>query len=636
MGKVLRIVEKKEGEDFPLKEEESKQEEIRKGNGEGPQMDATHYCQLGQGYMEKGEFFKAIAKLEEAIALDPSCVDACLRIGHCYEKLKKYEKALAYYEKALKLDPSRVEIRYSLGVSLQLLGLQGEAEKEYLKVLESNPDHIMARNNLATVYLKGDGKEKAIEEFSKLVEIAPHNPGFRSNLSIASGGDHGSRKKKECTKKGISLCIVLRDEGEEVKDFFNLVAPWVDEIIAVDTGLNGEGVRVAEDFGAEIVCHSWKEDFSEARNVSLEHASSEWVLVLDTDEYISRDGLSYLRSLIKSKDYEGFRFIQRNYIDNPSLSWWVPCTDRVKQAWNCCGWIPSYPVKLFKNHEGIFFEGMVRESVVRSIYRRKGKIGKATMLIHHYDYFLNPEKKVARESRLLELGKRQLALTPGDPDVCYDLALRYARLNELDLAVALFRKLMHLLPDNYSAYNDLGNVHFKKGEYQEAKDLYLQSLRVEPRFFQANYNLANLHLMAGKLDKSWDAYHRALEIYPECAHIYNNLGIICEKRAEDEEAIKHCEHAISLNPFLTQAYNNLGVLYNKKGDGVRAEEGFLKAIELNGEYVEAYGNLGNLHLSRGEKDKAEKMFAEARKYNPAILDAKDVQPLNAETAEKSA
>ena len=636
MGKVLRIVERKEGEDFPLKEEESKQEEIRKGNGEGQQMDATHYCQLGQGYMEKGEFFKAIAKLKEAIALDPSCVDACLRIGHCYEKLKKYEEALSYYEKALELDPSRVEIRYSLGVSLQLLGLQGEAEKEYLKVLESNPDHIMARNNLAAVYLKGGRKEKAIEEFKKLVEIAPHNPGFRSNLKIASGEDRGIRKRKKNTKEGISLCIVMRDEGEEVKDFFNLVAPWVDEIIAVDTGLNGEGVRVAEDFGAEIVCHSWKEDFSEARNVSLEHASREWVLVLDTDEYISKDGLSYLRALIKSKDYEGFRFIQRNYIDNPSLSWWVPCTDRVKQAWNCCGWIPSYPVKLFKNHGEIFFEGIVRESVVRSICRRKGKTGKANILVHHYDYFLNPEKKAARERRLLELGKRQLVLTPDDPDVCYDLALRYARLNELDLAVDSFRKLMHLIPDNFSIYNDLGNVYFEKGEYQKAKDLYLQSLRVEPRFFQANYNLANLHLMAGKLDKSWDAYHRALEIYPECAQIYSNLGIICEKRGEEEDAVRKCEHAVSLNPFLPQTYNNLGVLYNKKGDRVKAEESLIKAIELNYGYVEAYCNLGNLYLSEGKKEKAGKMFAEARKYNPAILDTKDVQPLNAEASEESA
>ena len=87
---------------------------------------------------------------------------------------------------------------------------------------------------------------------------------------------------------------------------------------------------------------------------------------------------------------------------------------------------------------------------------------------------------------------------------------------------------------------------------------------------------------------------------------------------------------------MPQTYNNLGVLYNKKGDRVKAEESLIKAIELNYGYVEAYCNLGNLYLDEGKKEKAEKMFAEARKYNPAILDTKDVQPLNAETAEKSA
>jgi tetratricopeptide (TPR) repeat protein len=629
-------VERKKEKAYPLKEEESKQEVMPKGDEKEQQRDAIHHCQLGQEYMERGEFFKAISLLEEAITLDSSYREAYLKIGHCHEKLKKYEKAISYYERALELDPSDTEIRYSLGVALQLLGLHREAEKEYMKVLSSDHHNIMARNNLAAVYLQEGKREKAMEEFKKLVESAPHNPHFKSNLKIASGEDRGSRKKKECTKEGISLCMVMRDEGEEVKEFFNLVTPWVDEIIVIDTGLSGEGIKAAKDFGVKVVYHPWEEDFSGVRNVSLEHASSEWILVLDTDEYISKEGFSYLRSLIGNEDFEAFRFIQRNYVDNPSLSWWVPCSDRVKQAWNCSGWIPSYPVKLFKNHEEIFFEGMIKESVDRSLYRRKGKIGKANVLIHHSDYSLPPEKRIVRERNLLQLGKKQLALTPGDHDVCYDLALRHAQLNELDQAVASFRKLMHLLPDNYSVYNDLGNVYCEKGAYQEAKDFYLNSLRVEPRFFQANYNLANLHLLAGELDKSWDAYHRALEIYPECAHIYNNLGIICEKRGEDEEAIKHCEHAISLNPFLPQAYNNLGVLYNKKGDGVRAEESFLKAIELNGAYVEAYGNLGNLHLREGEKDKAEKMFAEARKYTPAMLDAKDVQPFNAETAEKSA
>ena len=624
MRRVLKKVERREGEDFPLKEEESMQEVIQKRDEEGAQIDATHHYQWGQDYMEKGEFVKAIEVMEKAIALDPSCIDSWLKIGQCYEKLGKYEKALSYYERALELDPSRVEIRYSLGVSLQLLGLQREAEKEYLKVLESDPNHIMARNNLAAVYLKEGKREKAIEEFRKLVEADPSNLSFQGNLNIASGKDYDIRKRKVCTEKGISLCVLMRDEGEEVRGFFSLIAPLVEEIIVVDSGVSSEGIKVAKDFGAKVIYHPWKENFSEARNVSLEHASGEWILVLNTDEYINKEGFSYLKSLIRSKDFEGFRFIQRNYVDNPSLSSWVPCTDRVKQAWNCCGWIPSYPVKLFKNHEEIFFEGMIREGVDRSIYRRKGKIGKANVLIHHYDYFLTPEKQRARENNFLALGKKQLERTPGDHDVCYDLALRYARLNELDQAVASFRKLMHMIPDNYSVYNDLGNVYFQREEYQEAKDLYLESLRVEPRFFQANYNLANLHLLAGELGKSWDTYHRALEIYPECAQIYNNLGIICEKRGEDEEAIRKCEQAVALNPFLSQAYNNLGVLYNKKGDRVKAEESFIKAIELNYGYVEAYCNLGNLYVGEGKNDKAERMFEEARKYNPAIGHAKDI------------
>lgn len=622
MGKTLRIVKGKTEGDYPLKEEETKQGTTQEGGEGGEQMDATHHCQLGQECMGRGEFFKAIAMLEEAIDLDPFCVDVYLKTGYCYEKLKKYEKALSCYERALELDPSRTEIRYSLGVVLQLLGLPGEAEKEYLKVLASDYNHKKARNNLAAVYLKEGKREKAIEEFKKLVEIDPCNPVFRKNFKIVSGEDRGSREKRKYTEKGISLCMVMKDEGEEVNDFFNLVAPWVDEIIVVDTGASGDGIRVARDCGAKVVRHTWEDDFGRVRNISINHASCEWILVLDADEYISKDGLSYLRSLMKSKDYEGFRFIQRNYKNNPSLSGWVPCTDKVKQTWNCWGWIPSCPVKLFRNHEEIFFKGIVGEGVDKSIYQRGGKIGKANLLVHHLEYSLNPEERVAREKKLLELGKKQIADTPGDPNVYYDLALRYAQLNEFDQAVTSFRKLMRLMPDSYSVYNDLGNVYFEKEEYQEAKDLYLQSLRVEPRFFQANYNLANLHLLAGDLDESWDAYHRALEVYPECAQIYNNLVIICEKRGEDEEALRQCERAISLNPFLPQAYNNLGVLHSKKGDKLKAEESFLRAIDLNREYIEAYHNLGNLYLGKGEKDKAEKMFAEARKYNPAMLKVK--------------
>ncbi len=625
MGRSVRKIKRKACKSYPLKKGEL-MEGIKGEDSSGSQQsDAIKYYKLGEECMEKGQFLKATAILEKSITLDPNCIEVSLKIGRCYEKLKRYEKAIFYYEKALELYPSSTEIRYSLGVSLQLLGLHKEAKEEYLKVLESDHNHIMARNNLAAVYLKEGEREKAVEAFKKLLEIEPHNHIFRRNLKIASGENSNSKKRRICGKRGISLCMVMRGEEEETKDFFKMIVPWVDEVVIVDTGERCDRINVAKNFKGKVFYHPWEEDFSTARNISLQYATCEWILVLNANEYISKEGFSLLSALIKNQDFEGFRFIQRNYCDNPSLSGWVPCTDGEKQAWNCCGWIPSYPVKMFRNHEDIFFEGIIKESVDRSIYRKGEKVGKANILVHHFDCFLTPAKRVAREKHLLELGKKQLALTPNDPGVYYDLALRYARLNEFEQAIIVFKELMCLVPDNYNAYNDLGNVYFGKEEYQTARDLYQKSLSLEPRFFQAHYNLANLHLLAGDLDSSWGAYHRALTIYPECAQIFNNLGIICEKRGKDEDAMRKCKYAVSFNPFLPQAYNNLGVLYKKKGDRLNAEKSYLKAIKLNTEYAEAYYNLGNLYLSEGEKDKAEKIFDEALKYSPALINVKGIR-----------
>ena len=122
MKKTLRRMKRSDEKYYPLKGGNSKQGITQEGGERRQQMDATHYYQLG------GEVFKAMTLLEKAISLDPSCLEAFLKIGHCYEKLKKYEKSISCYEKALELDPSRIEIRYCLGVSLQLLGLHGEAE----------------------------------------------------------------------------------------------------------------------------------------------------------------------------------------------------------------------------------------------------------------------------------------------------------------------------------------------------------------------------------------------------------------------------------------------------------------------------------------------------------------------------
>jgi tetratricopeptide (TPR) repeat protein len=399
--------------------------------------------------------------------------------------------------------------------------------------------------------------------------------------------------------------MVMRDEGEEAGDFFRLVSPWVDEIIVADTRPTGTESHPAAAVGATVIRPSWEGSFSTIRNIALRHARYEWILVLDADEYLSKDGFLYLKSLTTHQDFDGFRFIQRNYRNCPSQSGWVPCTDRVKQAWNSSGWITSYPVKLFKNREEIFFENLIGESVEKAVCRSGGTIGRANILIHHFDQGCNPGKSGTSEQSLLQLVEKQCAITPDDPGVRYDLALRYARLKRLDQAAAAFEKLRREQPESFSVCNELGNVYFEKGEYHKAQHLYQQSSGLEPRFFQAHYNLANLLLVEGDLERSRATYRRALEIFPECGQVYNNLGIICEKRGEDDAAIRNCERAIELNPFLPQAHNNLGTLYAKRGDRRKAEESYLKALGLNLEYTDAYYNLVKLQRENGGEDRAE-------------------------------
>lgn len=580
--------------------------------------DAGKYRAFGEAWMDKREFLKAIALLEKSIALDPTHVDTFLNAGRCYEKLLRYEQAIDHYERALELEPSRVEIRYSLAVSLQLLGLLREAKQEYLKVLRSDCNHVMARNNLSAVYLKEGKREKALEELKKLTEMQPHNPIVRRNLEVAYGKKGSGKKKRRVRKKGISLCVLMREEPEGANNCLKTVLPWVDEVIVVNTLEPCNRARLIEDCKGKVFDHPWEGDFSAARNKALEHATCEWVLVLDPDECVSEEGLSYLRSLLNDQKFEGYRFIQRNYCNDPSLSGWVPCMDGTKQAWNCCGWIPSYPIKMFRNHEDIFFEGIVRECVDGSLYRKGGKVGKANILIHTFAYFLTAEKKIAREKDLLELGEKQLGLTPHDPGLHYDLALRYARLGDFEEAISRFQELMHLTKNNCNIYNDLGNVYFGKQDYETAKKFYQQSVDLAPHFFQAHYNLAGLRLLEGDLDGSWSAYQQALRIYPGCAQVLNNLGVICEKRGMDEKAMRYCKQAIEMNPFLAEAYNNLGVLHGKRGDGFNAEKNFLKALSFDKDYTEASVNLANLRLGEGNRNNGRKILADRIKGGPSL------------------
>ena len=81
----------------------------------------------------------------------------------------------------------------------------------------------------------------------------------------------------------LSCCIITRDEEESIARAIDSVRDLADEVIVVDTGSVDGTVQEARSCGARVYEIRWSGDFSEARNISLERATKEWILILDAD-----------------------------------------------------------------------------------------------------------------------------------------------------------------------------------------------------------------------------------------------------------------------------------------------------------------------------------------------------------------
>jgi glycosyltransferase involved in cell wall biosynthesis len=122
------------------------------------------------------------------------------------------------------------------------------------------------------------------------------------------------------------VSVTITDSREnEISDAIRSVAPHVDKILVVDTGIEDKTLEKAKEAAEEklvIVKHKWR-DFSTARNASIDEAKSlgaDWVLIVDTDERIHfgevdlRASLSASRSEIIMLDSSDGHYVKEKII----------------------------------------------------------------------------------------------------------------------------------------------------------------------------------------------------------------------------------------------------------------------------------------------------------------------------------
>ena len=119
-----------------------------------------------------------------------------------------------------------------------------------------------------------------------------------------------ARPAKDMT---LSLCMIVRDEQEMLPRCLAAVAPAVDEIVIVDTGSTDRTVEIAHEFGAKVIEKEWTGSFSDARNVSFDAATGDWIIYLDADEVLVSEDVARLRALTSRVWREAFYLVETSY-----------------------------------------------------------------------------------------------------------------------------------------------------------------------------------------------------------------------------------------------------------------------------------------------------------------------------------
>lgn len=70
-------------------------------------------------------------------------------------------------------------------------------------------------------------------------------------------------------RPAVSLCMIVRDSARTLGACLESIAPWVDEMIVIDTGSVDETREIAQLAGAQVYEFPWCDDFAAARNESL-------------------------------------------------------------------------------------------------------------------------------------------------------------------------------------------------------------------------------------------------------------------------------------------------------------------------------------------------------------------------------
>jgi len=326
--------------------------------------------------------------------------------------------------------------------------------------------------------------------------------------------------------------MIVKNEAITLDKCLKTASNYVDEIIIIDTGSIDETKIIASKYTDKIYDFKWCDDFSKARNFSIEKANNDWILVLDADENILQYNKNEIVEFISDKRNE--EIVGRIKRINPfeDTSGEKRYIERVNRLFN----------RNFYEYTGIIHEQ------VTSIKSKEYSTKNIEIVAEHYGYTREVIVKTNKLERNISLLKKAIEENSYDPYLYYQLGKAYYMAKDYKSSCKCFESALNYKFDYRLEYVEdlIESYGYSLINLNRFSDALILN-----KYSKYYYKLPDFNFLMGLIYMNNVQFSKAVESYLKCTQSkegriegitsylpYYNIGVIYECLGFKNEAIE--------------------------------------------------------------------------------------------------
>jgi tetratricopeptide (TPR) repeat protein len=453
--------------------------------------------------------------------------DICLE-AHRYMQQGEYMQPARFVARALDIYPQSIQLQFNYAVILFMSGYLDYAWKvscytaSQFSLMEKNPWQEKLYDNMDNYFYAislSDRGEKEMDLNGKSHPLIRH-PGL---------------PPEDChvtfpfSKEKISLCMIAKNEEDCIERALSSVEEYVDEIILVDTGSTDRTCSIASSHGAKIYQHPWNNDFSESRNQSLNHATGEWILILDADETINYLDMIYLRELASRKDRAAYSLRQRHYTNQRNTAGLIENDEWYNESIGYAGWLENIICRFFRRDPRVYYKRPVHEAVEYRLMELDINPVILDIPVHHYGKLSPPDIRNRKSQLYIDINRRYLESTSGRKEHVwgnFQIGQSLSAMGKPEEAVVYLEKAVDLMNQGEPMKSNdsiggpvvaLSTVYLMLNRPRDAMGLLKRQIAIEPENDYYWLALARVHIRLEDYSSMYRSLDRCLALNPENA-----------------------------------------------------------------------------------------------------------------------